>query len=125
MKRLESLKKSQMRISNRSLRQNLRRFSRTSFCFSWIIINKFLENIMAEALTDYLERNPLDARAIIEKCIISSKARKAAKAARQTVLRKGILEGLALPGKLADCASKDPEESELYIVEGESAGGST
>ena len=84
-----------------------------------------VENIMAEALTDYLERNPLDARAIIEKCIISSKARKAAKAARQTVLRKGILEGLALPGKLADCSSKDPEESELYIVEGESAGGST
>lgn len=84
-----------------------------------------VETIMTEALTDYLERNPLDARAIIEKCIISSKARKAAKAARQTVLRKGILEGLALPGKLADCSSKDPEESELYIVEGESAGGST
>ncbi len=84
-----------------------------------------VESVMSEALTDYLERNPLDARAIIEKCIISSKARKAAKAARQTVLRKGILEGLALPGKLADCSSKDPEESELYIVEGESAGGST
>jgi len=84
-----------------------------------------VESITAEALTDYLERNPLDARAIIEKSIIASKARKAAKAARQTVLRKGILEGLALPGKLADCSSKDPEESELYIVEGESAGGST
>jgi len=84
-----------------------------------------VESITAEALTDYLERNPLDGRAIIEKCILASKARKAAKAARQTVLRKGILEGLALPGKLADCASRDPEESELYIVEGESAGGST
>ncbi|MCH7828408.1 DNA topoisomerase (ATP-hydrolyzing) subunit B [Patescibacteria group bacterium] len=84
-----------------------------------------VESITAEALTDYLERNPLDGRAIIEKCILSSKARKAAKAARQIVLRKGILEGLALPGKLADCASRDPEESELYIVEGESAGGST
>lgn len=84
-----------------------------------------VESITAEALTDYLERNPQDGRSIIEKCIIASKARKAAKAARQTVLRKGILEGLALPGKLADCASKDPEESELYIVEGESAGGST
>ena len=83
------------------------------------------ESVTAEALTDYLERNPLDARSIIEKCIISSKARMAAKAARQTVLRKGVLEGLALPGKLADCSSKDPEESELYIVEGESAGGST
>ncbi|MDP2735542.1 MAG: toprim domain-containing protein, partial [bacterium] len=83
-----------------------------------------VETITAEALTDYLERNPQDGRAIIEKCLIASKARKAAKAARQTVLRKGILEGLALPGKLADCSSKDPEESELYIVEGESAGGS-
>ena len=88
-------------------------------------VKSVVESITAEALTDYLERNPLDARAIIEKCLISSKARKAAKAARQIVLRKGILEGLALPGKLADCASKDPEESELYIVEGESAGGST
>lgn len=88
-------------------------------------VKNAVESVMSEALTDYLERNPLDARAIIEKCIISSKARKAAKAARQTVLRKGILEGLALPGKLADCSSKDPEESELYIVEGESAGGST
>ena len=80
-------------------------------------VRNVVESVMTEALTDYLERNPLDARAIIEKCIISSKARKAAKAARQTVLRKGILEGLALPGKLADCSSKDPEESELYIVE--------
>jgi DNA gyrase subunit B len=84
-----------------------------------------VESVVAEALTDYLERNPQDGRAIIEKSMLASKARKAAKAARQTVLRKGILEGLALPGKLADCASKDAEESELYIVEGESAGGST
>lgn len=83
-----------------------------------------VEAVVAEALTDYLERNPQDGKTIIEKCFIASKARKAAKAARQTVLRKGILEGLALPGKLADCSSKDPEESELYIVEGESAGGS-
>jgi len=83
-----------------------------------------VEGVVGETLTDFLERNPLDARAIIENCIIVSKARKAAKAARETVLRKGILEGLALPGKLADCASRKPEESELYIVEGESAGGS-
>ncbi|MBU1015088.1 DNA gyrase subunit B, partial [Patescibacteria group bacterium] len=84
-----------------------------------------VEAAAAEGLNDFLERNPQDARAIIEKCLLASKARKAAKAARQTVLRKGILEGLALPGKLADCNSKDPAESEIYIVEGESAGGSS
>ncbi|MDO8474431.1 MAG: DNA topoisomerase (ATP-hydrolyzing) subunit B [bacterium] len=83
-----------------------------------------VETIVTETLNDFLERNPQDARAILEKCLLASKARQAAKAARQTVLRKGILEGLALPGKLADCSSKDPEESELYLVEGESAGGS-
>lgn len=82
-----------------------------------------VEGVVSETLADFLERNPQDARAIIEKCLLSSKARKAAKAARETVLRKGILEGLALPGKLADCSSRNPEESELYIVEGESAGG--
>lgn len=84
-----------------------------------------VETVISEALSDFLERNPQDARAIVEKCILSSKARKAARAARETVLRKGILEGLALPGKLADCSSRKPEESELYIVEGESAGGSS
>lgn len=83
-----------------------------------------VDSVISEHLTDFLERNPQDSRAIIEKCILSSRARKAARAARETVLRKGILEGLALPGKLADCSSKDPAESELYIVEGESAGGS-
>lgn len=82
------------------------------------------EAVVADALTDFLERNPSDARVIVEKCILSHKARKAARAARETVLRKGILDGLSLPGKLADCTSKSPEESELYIVEGESAGGS-
>lgn len=82
-----------------------------------------VEDAVAEGLTDYLERYPSDARAVIENCILATKARLAAKAARATVLRKGILEGLALPGKLADCLSKDPAESELYIVEGDSAGG--
>lgn len=84
-----------------------------------------VEDAVSDGLTDYLERNPTDARAIIENCMLATKARLAAKAARATVLRKGILEGLALPGKLADCLSKDPAESELYLVEGDSAGGSS
>ncbi len=82
------------------------------------------EALVSEHIVDFFERNPQDARAIISKCILSAKARKAARAVRETVLRKGILEGLSLPGKLADCSTKKPEESELYIVEGESAGGS-
>ena len=84
-----------------------------------------VEAATAEGLSDYLERNPSDAKAIVENCLLATKARLAAKAARQTVLRKGALEGLALPGKLADCLSRKPEESEIYIVEGDSAGGSS
>jgi len=83
-----------------------------------------VENIVSEAVMDFLERNPADARAIVNKCVLSAKARKAARKVRDTVLRKGVLDGLSLPGKLADCSSKDPSKSELYIVEGESAGGS-
>jgi DNA gyrase subunit B len=83
-----------------------------------------VEAVIAEWLSDFLERNPNDASSIIDRCILSAKARKAARAARETVLRKGILDGLSLPGKLADCSSKDPAGSELYIVEGPSAGGS-
>ncbi len=84
-----------------------------------------VEAAVIDGLSDYLERNPSDARAIIENCLLATKARLAAKAARQTVLRKGALEGLALPGKLADCLSRKPEESEIYLVEGDSAGGSS
>jgi len=83
-----------------------------------------VEAVLADGLKDFLEKNPQDAKKILEKCLLAAKARKAAKAAKETVLRKGILEGLTLPGKLTDCSSKDPEESELFIVEGDSAGGS-
>ncbi len=83
-----------------------------------------VETVIGETLSEWLEKNPADARKILGKTILASKARKAAKAARETVLRKGILEGLALPGKLADCSSNDPAESEIFIVEGDSAGGS-
>ncbi|HEY4510619.1 MAG TPA: DNA topoisomerase (ATP-hydrolyzing) subunit B [Candidatus Paceibacterota bacterium] len=84
-----------------------------------------VEVVFGEAFASYLEENPNDARAIIGKVTLALKARKAAKAAKESVLRKGILEGLMLPGKLADCQSKDPSESELFIVEGDSAGGSS
>jgi len=82
-----------------------------------------VEQIVSEALADFLERNPSDGRAIVLKFALAKKARNAAKAAKDTILRKRILEGLSLPGKLADCASRRPEESEMFIVEGESAGG--
>ncbi|PJA47727.1 DNA topoisomerase (ATP-hydrolyzing) subunit B [Candidatus Uhrbacteria bacterium CG_4_9_14_3_um_filter_36_7] len=83
-----------------------------------------VESIFGEALRIFLEEHPRDAEAIVGKCILSAQARAAARAARETVLRKGVLDGLTLPGKLADCSSKDPEKSELFIVEGDSAGGS-
>ncbi|MEI6305116.1 MAG: DNA topoisomerase subunit B [Candidatus Taylorbacteria bacterium] len=79
--------------------------------------------VFGDAFTAFLEENPEDARAIINKVILAMKARKAAKAAKDSVLRKGALEGMTLPGKLADCQSDSPSESELFIVEGDSAGG--
>ena len=83
------------------------------------------ETAFGEAFAMYLEEHPDDAKAIINKVVLALKARKAAKAAKDSVLRKGALDGLTLPGKLADCQSRSAEESEIFIVEGDSAGGSS
>ncbi|MFA7252267.1 MAG: DNA topoisomerase subunit B [Candidatus Paceibacterota bacterium] len=82
-----------------------------------------VEDVFGTAFEAFLEENPEDARAIVQKVILALKARKAAKAAKDSVLRKGALEGMTLPGKLADCQTNDASESELFIVEGDSAGG--
>ncbi|MDI6778526.1 MAG: DNA topoisomerase (ATP-hydrolyzing) subunit B [Patescibacteria group bacterium] len=87
-------------------------------------VRGIVSSVMAEGFAEYFEKNPNDAKAIIGKCLISAQARLAAQAAKQAVIRKGALEGMTLPGKLADCSSRDAEKCELYIVEGDSAGGS-
>jgi DNA gyrase subunit B len=87
-------------------------------------VQGYVNTVVKEGLDIYFEENPADARKIVEKVMLAARARLAARAAKDAVLRKGALEGMTLPGKLADCQSRNPEECELYVVEGDSAGGS-
>ena len=87
-------------------------------------VRGIVSSVTLEGLAEYLEKHPANAKAMIEKCLLTVRARIAARAAKDAVLRKGALDGMTLPGKLADCTSRDAQRSELYIVEGDSAGGS-
>jgi len=87
-------------------------------------VQTMVQQVVGESFSTFLEENPSAAKAIVQKCLTSARARDAARKARDLVIRKSALESLTLPGKLADCSERDPEKTELYIVEGDSAGGS-
>ena len=87
-------------------------------------VQTLVQQVVGEAFSTFLEENPAAGKAIVQKCLTSARARDAARKARDLVIRKSALESLTLPGKLADCSERDPEKTELYIVEGDSAGGS-
>ncbi len=87
-------------------------------------VQTMVQQVVGEAFSSFLEENPSAAKAIVQKCLTSARARDAARKARDLVIRKSALESLTLPGKLADCSERDPQKTELYIVEGDSAGGS-
>ena len=87
-------------------------------------MKSIVESCVTDGLTLYLEEHPDDAHRIIDKCITAARAREAARKARDLIIRKSSLETGTLPGKLADCSEKDPSQCELYLVEGDSAGGS-